>query len=178
MDKQEYKIDLIEEEKEERVVSASIEELPAGDKTNFDCQEIREENSGEIEEEKRISLGNIKANLTPKKPIKEMVYGSIFVALAIGSLLIGFLIKGYQVAGIICFILAGMAGSTMFRTIMDAKKIQSLLDEGKCKTIDELMVELKRKKKYDFLRNLGGMIRAGYVVGYEVINDNEIRKVN
>ena len=56
-------------------------------------------------------------------------------------------------------------------------RIQKLLDEGKCKTIDELMNMLRKKKKYEFLRDLGGMIRSGYVVGYEVVNDNEIRKV-
>lgn len=178
-DKQEFKIDLIEEEtKGDRVVSVSIEEMPNEDKATFDCQEIKEDLIKEIDEEKRISAGNIKANLNAKKPIKEYVYGSIFGALAIGSILIGFLLDGYRVVGIICFVLAGLASYAMFKTIMDAKKIQSLLDTGKCKTIDELMVELKSKKKYEFLRNLGGMIRAGYVVGYEVIGDNEIRKVN
>ena len=122
--------------------------------------------------------GNIRANLIPKKPIKEYAYGVTFAILAIVTLTIGFLFEGYKIVGIICFVLAGLASFSMFNTIFDAKKIQRLLDEEKCKTVDELMLELKRKKKYEFMRNLGGMIRAGYVVGYEVLNGNEIRKVN
>lgn len=176
-DKQEFKIEPLEEE-QERVVQTSIEEIPADDKTSFECQEIVDNIPLDIEEAKRISLGNIKANLTPKKPVKELTYGSIFVTLAIASLIVGFLIEGYKTVGIICFVLAGFAGYAMFNTVIQAKKIQRLLDEGKCSTIAELMTELKLKKKYEFLRDLGGMIRAGYVVGYEVINDNEIRKVN
>ena len=40
------------------------------------------------------------------------------------------------------------------------------------------MLKLKRKNKYEFMRDLGGMIKAGYIAGYEVIEGNEIKKVS
>ena len=179
--KNEYEISLIEEENE-RVVKVSIEEMPEDKENSFECEELKDEakeiSLQELKEENLISTGNIRANLIPKKPIKEYAYGVTFAILAIVTLTIGFLFEGYKMVGIICFVLAGLASFSMFNTIFDAKKIQRLLDEGKCKTVDELMLELKRKKKYEFMRNLGGMIRAGYVVGYEVLNGNVIRKVN
>lgn len=175
-DKKEFEISLIEES-EERVVEASIEEVPQQNEGAFQVEEIKEEDELK-QEEGLISKGNIKANLVAKKPVKEYVYGSVFIALAIGTLIVGFLVDGYMVVGIICCVLASMAGYSMFNTIFEAKKIQRLLDDGSCTTVEQLMVALKKKKKYDFLRNLGGIIRAGYVVGYEIVNDNEIRKVN
>lgn len=167
-DKVKFEVTPIEEN---RVVKVSIEEIseeqPAKEVVTVD----------EIAEEKRISEGIIKANIVAKKPIKEYAYGSVFLALAIMGVIIAFLLEGYRLPGIICFLLASLASYAMFNTATTSKKIQKLLDEGKCKTIDELMNMLRKKKKYEFLRDLGGMIRSGYVVGYEVVNDNEIRKV-
>ena len=80
--------------------------------------------------------------------------------------------------GIITSALAFLAGYAMLKHLLDAKKINEFLNSGECKTIDELMVKMKRKNKYEFMRDLGGMIKAGYIVGYEVVEGNEIRKVN
>lgn len=164
------KFDITPIEEESRVVKVTLEEI-------VEEQPAKEVVVDEMAEEKRISEGVIKANLVAKTPIKEYVYGSVFSALAITGLLICFLLEGYKLPGIICFLLASLASYAMFSTATTSKKIQKLLDEGKCKTIDELMNTLRKKKKYEFLRDLGGMIRSGYVVGYEVVNDNEIRKI-
>jgi|GEM_PF-4344548 len=167
------KFDITPVEEDSRVVKVSVEEIVEEEKKDDKPVVV-----AEIAEEKRISEGVIKANLVAKKPIKEYVFGSIFATLTIAGLLIAFLLEGYKLPGIICFLLAGLASYAMFSTASTSKKIQKLLDEGKCKTIDELMLTLKKKKKYEFLRDLGGMIRSGYVVGYEVVNDKEIRKVS
>ncbi|MBO5774307.1 MAG: hypothetical protein J6R44_05695 [Clostridia bacterium] len=167
------KFDITPIEEETRVVKVSVEEI-----VEEETPEEKPMPAEETPEEKRISEGVIKANLVAKKPIKEYVYGSVFFALAVTGILIVFLLEGYKLPGIICFLLASLASYAMFSTATTSKKIQKLLDEGKCKTIDELMTTLHKKKKYEFLRDLGGMIRSGYVVGYEVIGDNEIRKVN
>lgn len=179
-DKVDFEIVPIEEETKEvakfDVVEVDVngeDEVVQVEQTDLNTNQ----NINEVKEEKRISMGIIKANLTPRTPVKEYAYSATFLGLGIGALVIAFTLDGYKVVGIICAVLAFLAAYSLFNTVLDAKKIQKILDSGECATIDDLMKRLKRKRKYDFLRNLGGMIRSGYVTGYEVVGDNEIRRV-
>lgn len=176
------KFELTPLEEEERTVSSSIEVVEEK-KPLFTVEEIKEEPiSGKEKEVKKeieegVSHGNIKANPKEKPLTKGYVYGGIFLVLGIASLLIAFLVSGYKMVGIICAVLAFLASYAMLKHVFDAKKIKALLDSGECKTVDELMLKLKRKNKYEFMRDLGGMIKAGYVAGYEVTEGKEIRKI-
>lgn len=166
-EKKEFTVTPIEEE---RVVEVTVEKMDA---TQFKVEEIMEDN-----EKKGVAGNSIKANHEAKKPVKEYVYGTIFALIAVGTLVFGLLVERYLVAGIICTLLGAMASYSMFNVVIESKKIMKLLDSGEVRTVEELMLKLKKKKKYDFLRNLGGMIRAGYVVGYEIIDGKEIKKVS
>lgn len=179
-----YELTPIEEESvaEEKVVKASIELVDEGtSQTEPQKVESKKENAKKQvfdEINKGVSSGNIKAADKEKPLTMGYVYGGIFIALGIGALLIGFLLEGYKMPGIICAVLAFLASYAMLKHVFDARKIKALLDSGECKTIDELMLKLKRKNKYEFMRDLGGMIKAGYIAGYEVIEGNKINKVS
>ncbi|MBQ8177918.1 MAG: hypothetical protein IJ033_01870 [Clostridia bacterium] len=175
-DKVKFELTPIEEDvQQEKVVKASIEVVE--EKTpNFSVEEVSDK---EVKKEisSGVSSGNIKANDKEKPLTMGYVYGGIFIALGVGAVLIAFLLEGYKMPGIICAVLAFLAGYAMLKHVLDAKKIKALLDSGECKTVDELMLKLKRKNKYEFMRDLGGMIKAGYIAGYEVIEGNQIKKL-
>ena len=179
-----YELTPIEEESvaEEKVVKASIELVDEGTSQTAPQEvESKKENAKKQvfdEINKGVSSGNIKASDKEKPLTMGYVYGGIFISLGIGALLIGFLLEGYKMPGIICAVLAFLASYAMLKHVFDARKIKALLDSRECKTIDELMLKLKRKNKYEFMRDLGGMIKAGYIAGYEVIEGNEIKKVS
>ncbi len=158
---------------EEEPVKVTIEEVK--ESTNFSVEEINELNKPINE---GVSNGNIKANDKAKSPVKGYFFGALFIAFGIACLVVAFTVEGYKIAGIICTALAFLAGYAMLKHLFDAKKINALLQSGECKTVEDLMRKMNRKNKYEFLRDLGGMIKAGYVVGYEVVEGNEIRRVN
>ena len=165
-EKNQFEITPIEEEK----VKVTVEEI--SENANFSVKEIKEEPKTE-----GVSDGNIKANNKAKSPVSGYCFGGMFIALGVLGLVIAFTIDGYKIAGIVCGALGFLAGYAMLKHIFDAKKINSLLSSGECKTVGELMSKMNRKNKYEFMRDLGGMIKAGYIVGYEVVEGNEIRKV-
>ena len=158
-----YEITPIEEKTSSEAVKVEIEELP-------DIQPKEEKAPTGVSE-------NIKANLTSKPYTKEYVSGAVFGVLSIAGILIGFLIEGYKVAGIVCFALGGLASFALLNHARECKKVMSLLESGECKTVGDLMVKMKKRNKYEFLRALGGMVREGHLVGYEIVDGNEIRKV-
>ena len=158
-----YEITSIPDDPKNEAVKVNIEELP----------EI------EHKEEKAPDgvTDSIKANLTSKPYTKEYVSGAIFAVLSIAGIIIGFLIEGYKIAGLVAFALGGLASFAMLNHARECKKVMSLLESGECKTVGDLMVKMKKRNKYEFLRALGGMVREGHLVGYEIIDGNEIRKV-
>ena len=168
-EKNKFEITPIEEEK----VKVTVEEI--SENANFSIQEVKEFNKPITE---GVSNGNIKANNKEKSPTMGYVIGGGFVAFGIALLVLAFTLEGFKMVGIITSALAFLAGYAMLKHLFDAKKINALLQSGECKTVEDLMRKMNRKNKYEFLRDLGGMIKAGYIVGYEVVEGNEIKRVN
>ncbi len=159
----------------EKSVKTSIEAVKE-EITDFSIKEIpdREPENNVLS---GVSSGNIKANTKARALTNGYVYGGIFIIIGVAALLIAFLLEGYKIPGIICAVLAFLASYAMLKHVIDAKRIKALLDSGECQTVDELMLKLKRKNKYEFMRDFGGMIKAGYIAGYEVIAGDKIKKI-
>ncbi len=150
----------------------AIEEVESG-ATSVEAVDFKEE-----ENDKSSHLNNLKATSVKKPFTKEYVSGGVFIALAVATLIVGFVVEGYTVVGIICCLLGSFAAYAMLSHVYECKKIQKLLDDGRCSTITELMALMKKRKKYEFMRTLGGMIRDGHLVGYEIKEGEKIEKVN
>ncbi len=172
MEKNKFEIEEISpKEDTECTPSFSIEEVEENT-ANVETQDLKKEES-----EQSSHLNNLQATKIQKPFTKEYVSGGLFIALAVATLIIGFVVEGYMFVGIICCVLGGLAAYTMLGHVYECKKIQKLLDDGRCNTVSELMVLMKKRKKYEFMRTLGGMIRDGHLVGYEIKEGEKIEKV-
>ncbi len=161
----------IEEIKEDAVVEETAH--------SFKIEAVSENDTSADKDDKEepSKLDNITANLNKKPFTKEYVSGFLFIALAVATLIIGFVVEGYTVVGIICFLLASLAAYTMLNHVYECKKAQTLLDTNRASTVSELMTAMKKRRKYEFMRSLGGMIRDGHLVGYEIIDGEKIRRI-
>ena len=80
-------------------------------------------------------------------------------------------IETYKYAGIILAALSLLAAAALARHIYESRKVSALVSSGKCKTVTELMSAMKKTKRADFLRTIGGMIKDGHLTGYALLDD-------
>ncbi len=109
---------------------------------------------------------------------KEYVLIALSLAICPAGICLGLKFTGYKY---VCFIIAAMGVLTAYalvRHIIICRKVNALLSAGKCSTVTGLMKELKLKKKPDFVRTLGGMVREGHLTGYKIAGEELIIKVD
>lgn len=98
------------------------------------------------------------------------VLAAVFIVLAIT---IGK--KWMQVFIIGCIMLA-LGALFIVKNVFDTKKIVRLVTTGECNKITELMTIMKRKNKYEFIKNIGSMMKAGYLVDYMLVDSEYLIK--
>lgn len=109
---------------------------------------------------------------------REIIMAVLAVVVCPLAIYLGMKFEGYKT---VCFLIAAMGVLTagaLVRHILTCRKVNELLSSGKCNTVSGLMAELKIKKKPDFVRTLGGMIREGHLTGYEITGDELITKTD
>ena len=82
-----------------------------------------------------------------------------------------YFIETYKYAGIILAVLSLLAAAALVKHVYESKKVSELVTSGKCKTVTELMSAMKKTKRADFLRTIGGMIKDGHLTGYALLDD-------
>ncbi len=120
---------------------------------------------------KSEGIVSIPANNTPKNYNKEFIYIALLAVLCAGGALLAYFIETYKYAGIILAVLSLLAAAALVRHVFESKKVSELVSSGKCKTVSELMTAMKKTKRADFLRTVGGMIKDGHLTGYAVLDD-------
>lgn len=114
---------------------------------------------------------SIPANNSPKNYTKEFIYIALLVVLCAAGALLAYYIETYKYAGIILAALSLLAAAALARHIYESRKVSALVSSGKCKTVTELMSAMKKTKRADFLRTIGGMIKDGHLTGYALLDD-------
>ena len=114
---------------------------------------------------------SIPANNTPKKYEKEFIYIALLVVLCAAGVLLAYFVATYKYAGIILAVLSLLAAAALVKHVYESKKVSELVTSGKCKTVTELMSAMKKTKRADFLRTIGGMIKDGHLTGYALLDD-------
>lgn len=109
---------------------------------------------------------------------KEILLAVLALALCPVGIALGLKLEGYKTVGFIIAIMGVLTAIALIRHILLCRKVNALLATGKYNTVSALMAELKIKKKYDFVRTLGGMVREGHLTGYEITGDELITKVD
>ena len=114
---------------------------------------------------------SIPANNSPKNYNKEFIYIALLVVLCAAGALLAYFVATYKYAGIILAVLSLLAAAALVKHVFESKKVSALVSSGKCKTITELMSAMKKTKRADFLRTIGGMIKDGHLTGYALLDD-------
>ncbi len=114
---------------------------------------------------------SIPANNSPKNYTKELIYIALLVVLCAAGALLAYFVATYKYAGIILAVLSLLAAAALVKHVFESKKVSALVSSGKCKTITELMSAMKKTKRADFLRTIGGMIKDGHLTGYALLDD-------
>lgn len=109
---------------------------------------------------------------------KEILLAVLALALCPVGIVLALKLEGYKTVGFVIALMGALTGIALFRHILLCRKVNALLATGKYNTVSALMAELKIKKKYDFVRTLGGMVREGHLTGYEITGDELITKVD
>lgn len=109
---------------------------------------------------------------------KEILMTVLALALCPAGIIVGLKFEAYKTVGIIVALMGVLTAFALIRHIFMCRKVNALLESGKCNTVSALMTELKLKKKQDFVRTLGGMVREGHLTGYEITGDELITKVD
>ena len=114
---------------------------------------------------------SIPANNSPKNYTKEFIYIALLAVLCAAGALLAYFVATYKYAGIILAALSLLAAAALVKHVFESKKVSALVSSGKCKTITELMSAMKKTKRADFLRTIGGMIKDGHLTGYALLDD-------
>ena len=114
---------------------------------------------------------SIPANNSPKNYNKEFIYIALLAVLCAAGALLAYFVATYKYAGIILAVLSLLAAAALVRHVFESKKVSELVSSGKCKTVSELMTAMKKTKRADFLRTIGGMIKDGHLTGYALLDD-------
>lgn len=114
---------------------------------------------------------SIPANNSPKNYTKEFIYIALLVVLCAAGALLAYYIETYKYAGIILAALSLLAAAALVRHIFDCRKVRTLVSSGQCKTVTELMKAMKKTKRPEFLRTLGGIVRDGHLTDYAIVDD-------
>lgn len=114
---------------------------------------------------------SIPANNTPKNYTKEYIYIALLAVLCAGAAVLAAYVPTYKFAGIILAALSALAALALVRHIFDCRKVSTLVSSGQCKTVTELMKAMKKTKRPEFLRTLGGIVRDGHLTDYAIVDD-------
>ncbi|MGI6136981.1 MAG: hypothetical protein ACOYEE_04145 [Christensenellales bacterium] len=145
-------------------------------------EEKRDAREKEQERTNKLYSGeivNISANYGPRKTFKLDLFliGILIILCPLAATLAAFLSTSYGLAGgmlcVMFFIGAVVLSIELKRKHSIVKKVES----NEVKTVSELMVFAKRKKKPEFQKILKDMIASGYILGYEIKDGEEIIKV-
>ena len=173
-------------EEEIKVASYSVTEDKGEEGNSHAGDKAREENAlqetaGESGDKKDTAdksssskgegIVSIPANNTPKKYEKEFIYIALLVVLCAAGALLAYFVATYKYAGIILAVLSLLAAAALVKHVYESKKVSELVTSGKCKTVTELMSAMKKTKRADFLRTIGGMIKDGHLTGYALLDD-------
>lgn len=118
----------------------------------------------------------IAPNFEKKGYRKEILIASLMALLCIGGILVASLVISYRFVGIIIAVLAALASYAMVNHILLSEKVLKAVGDADKVYIDELMIKVKRRKKPDFVRELGSLIKEGHLTGYAVMNDVFLEK--
>ncbi len=124
-----------------------------------------------VEAKSKEGIISIPANNTPKNYTKEYIYIALLTVLCTGSVFLAAYVPTYKFAGIILAALSALAALALVRHIFDCRKVRTLVSSGQCKTVTELMKAMKKTKRPEFLRTLGGIIRDGHLTDYAIVDD-------
>lgn len=118
----------------------------------------------------------IAPNFEKKNYRKEILIASLMAALCIGGAIVAALVVSYRFVGIIIAVLAALAAYAMVNHILLSEKVLKAIGDADKVYIDELMVKVKRRKKPEFVREIGSLIKEGHLTGYAVMNDVFLEK--
>lgn len=118
----------------------------------------------------------IAPNFDKKDYRKEILIASLMAALCIGGAIVAALVVSYRFVGIIITVLAALAAYAMVNHILLSEKVLKAIGDADKVYIDELMVKVKRRKKPEFVREIGSLIKEGHLTGYAVMNDVFLEK--
>lgn len=132
----------------------------------------KEQKEKEIDAAKKIASGEIisvKNYAGEKKSYKIdwLIIILIFVFCPI-VITLGILVERYLTFGIIFGLMLLVGGIFLILRLKDLMKIVKLVEGEKVHTITELMKEMKKKNKQDFLKTVREVITSGHLVGYEI----------
>lgn len=144
-------------------------------------EEKRDVKEKEFEKSKKLAQGeiiNIQAHYGPRKTFwLDIFLIVLLLVLSPFAVVLALKVDAYSMAG---FILAAMfvLGSVVLMLELFRKiKIIKAIEKDGCKTVTELMTIAKRKKKPEFLKALKDLISSGYIIGYEILESENISKV-
>lgn len=175
----------VTEEEEIKVASYSVTEDKGEESNSHAGDKAREENALQADagapvnkpdtankpSSKGEGIVSIPANNSPKNYNKEFIYIALLAVLCAAGALLAYFVATYKYAGIILAVLSLLAAAALVKHVFESKKVSALVSSGKCKTITELMSAMKKTKRADFLRTVGGMIKDGHLTGYAVLDD-------
>lgn len=120
----------------------------------------------------------IKASKGPEKPYTTDIIVSVFLAcLGIVTIVLAVTLgTRLRLLFIILSVMLGLGSVYMFKHIGDSKKIVKMITNEEVTKVSELMEVLKRKDKHEFLKTIGSMIVAKYLVDYKIVDAEHIIK--
>lgn len=133
----------------------------------------REDKERELENAKKMASGEIlfvKEYKGAKKSFKADIF-IIILIFAFCPLVIAlgiFYVERYLTFSIIFGLMLLIGGIFLVLRLKDIRKIIKLVELGKVDTVSELMREMKKPKKQDFLKLVREIIVSGHLVGYEI----------
>lgn len=121
----------------------------------------------------------IKAAKGPeKKYTVDLVIGIVLAFLAVVAIVLMITLgPKLRTLFIILAVMLALGSAYMFRHISESKKIIKFVTSGEITTVSGLMEKLKRKDKLEFLKLLGSMIVAKYLIDYKIVDAEYILKV-
>lgn len=115
-------------------------------------------------------------NFEKKGYRKEWLVTGLMAVLLVVGVVLAVLVERYQFAGIVIAVLSVLAAAAMVRHIFVSEKVLKLVGERDKVYLDELMKEMKRTKKPEFIREITALIKEGHLTGYALMNDIYLEK--
>ncbi|HQC54707.1 MAG TPA: hypothetical protein PKX91_03175 [Clostridia bacterium] len=144
-------------------------------------EEKRDAKEKEKERTQKLYSGeilNVNANYGPRKTfmLDMFLIGILVILCPLAATLAAF-VPAYRLAGILLGVMFIIGAVFLAIELKRKYTIVKKVENREIRTVSELMAMFKKKKKPEVQKVLKDMISAGYILGYEIIDGEQIAKV-